>query len=207
MTITKTMTEKALAANRANAQKSTGPHDSSTTRQNASKHGLLSRSIKFKSEEEKQQFLELLAELNEDHKPVGTIERTLVEEIAMSVFKLEHANAWEQNELAKRRAGAGELLDEVRRHEDGKKMVFFNGWYSSQPPAQQGWNFEQLVIRNGVRGEQGSPATRGVEADHLQVEAKFSSSLDTVLRYELAIKRDLYKAIATLRDIQGERER
>jgi hypothetical protein len=40
---------------------------------------------------------------------------------------------------------------------------------------------------------------------HLQIEAKLSTSLDTILRYQAALKRDLYRAIAALRVLQHDR--
>jgi hypothetical protein len=39
---------------------------------------------------------------------------------------------------------------------------------------------------------------------HVQIEAKLNTSLDTILRYQAALKRDLYRAIAALRAIQGQ---
>jgi hypothetical protein len=41
----------------------------------------------------------------------------------------------------------------------------------------------------------------------LQIEAKLNTSLDTILRYQAALKRDLYRAIAALRAIQGQGRR
>ena len=77
MTITKAMTEKACAANRANAQKSTGPRDTAASSQNARKHGLLSKYLHFETDEERQEFEELLLQLEEEHQPVGVTETLL----------------------------------------------------------------------------------------------------------------------------------
>ena len=52
----KTMTEKVIAANRANAQKTTGPQNTSAVSQNALKHGLLAKHVLFRNEEEKVEF-------------------------------------------------------------------------------------------------------------------------------------------------------
>jgi hypothetical protein len=38
------------------------------------------------------------------------------------------------------------------------------------------------------------------EAGHLEVEAVLGSSVDRLTRYQSALKRDLYRAIETLRD-------
>ena len=52
MKIKKTVTEKVIAANRGNSQKSTGPHNVEAVKENALKHGLLARRIVFTNEEE-----------------------------------------------------------------------------------------------------------------------------------------------------------
>ena len=44
----------------------------------------------------------------------------------------------------------------------------------------------------------------GLINDGKQIEAKLNTSLDTILRYQAALKRDLYRAIAALRAIQGQ---
>jgi hypothetical protein len=47
MAVKKTMADKALAANKANAQKSTGPRDSAAFSRNAIKDGLSSSQLHF----------------------------------------------------------------------------------------------------------------------------------------------------------------
>ena len=62
------ISERKLAANRANAQKSTGPRTprgKTTSSWNALKHGLLSRRLVNFSDQSQRSFLELLADLRE----------------------------------------------------------------------------------------------------------------------------------------------
>ena len=40
---------------------------------------------------------------------------------------------------------------------------------------------------------------------HLIVEAKLTTSLDTILRYGAAIKRDFYRALDKLQELQADR--
>ena len=42
-------------------------------------------------------------------------------------------------------------------------------------------------------------------SDHVQIVAKFNTSMDSILRYETNLRRDLYRAITTLRDLQRDR--
>jgi hypothetical protein len=41
--------------------------------------------------------------------------------------------------------------------------------------------------------------------DHLEIEAVMGSALESVTRYQAKLKRDLYRAIETLRKMQTER--
>jgi hypothetical protein len=39
----------------------------------------------------------------------------------------------------------------------------------------------------------------------VQIEVKLNTSMDSILRYEAALKRDLYRAIRTFLEIQRQR--
>ncbi len=84
MNIHKTVTEKVVQANRKNADKSTGPKSTVgklAVRHNAVRHGLLAKQILFRHGEVRQQeSKQFLDELELDLKPIGFIERMLVEE-------------------------------------------------------------------------------------------------------------------------------
>lgn len=71
MRIKKTVTEKVIAANRTNGRKNTGPQNTNSVRENARRHGLLSRMLVFQTEEEKEELNTLLAELHDEYRPVG----------------------------------------------------------------------------------------------------------------------------------------
>ena len=83
MKIKKTVTEKVIAANRANAQKGTGPANCNFVSQNARQHSLLSKQLIFQTEEEKQEFNTLLDDLYDEWQPIGRTKRALVEEEAV----------------------------------------------------------------------------------------------------------------------------
>jgi hypothetical protein len=208
MKLKKTVTERVLAANRANAEKSTGPRKTQAVKQNARKHGLLSESLLFKSEEERQNFDELLNDLQDEQNPSGRLERILVEEVAASVWKLRTTNAWETKELLNRRKAAKAVLQRVAENNGHEQLQLFSSWDPRGSAAQRGWDCQELVIRTWSRNRERdrnelSPENIAVD---VQVEAKLTSSLDTILRYRAAIKRDLYRAFAVLRDIRHHRE-
>jgi hypothetical protein len=85
--------DKKIAANRLNAQKSTGPTNTSSTRFNATKHGLLSRGITELDDAEAYQTD--LHNLMKEKAPVGTIETLLVKQLAFCMVQLHRAHRFE----------------------------------------------------------------------------------------------------------------
>lgn len=82
-------TEQRLAANRANALQSTGPRTTdgkAIASRNATRHGLLSAKL-FLEDEDPEVFHALCADLTRSLNPVGALEFTLVERIAVTVWR------------------------------------------------------------------------------------------------------------------------
>src|SRR5207302_2720231 len=109
----KTMSPKAIAANRVNAQKTRGPKNMTCTSQNARKHGLLAKRLPLQTEEEKEEFYLLVHELKGDLRPSGPMEQAPVEEIAVCLWKLQSANSCEVEELANRREATKAIMKSV----------------------------------------------------------------------------------------------
>ena len=81
--------EKQLRANQQNALKSTGPRTSegkTVVSNNRMTHGILSSKLLLPNENE-DEYRALLADLQNDLRPVGTLELTLVERIAVSLWR------------------------------------------------------------------------------------------------------------------------
>ncbi len=205
----KTVTEKVMAANRANAQKTTGPRNTNAVSQNALKHGLLAKHLLFQNEEEKTEFNMLLEELDDEYQPAGRTERALVEEVAICLWKLQTANGWEIQELANRRKAVKAILRAVAENYDEEQLPLFTKGDGSRSAAQLGWDCQELIVRTGTRNSEQEEASGSMDrtdkSGHVQIEAKLNTSMDSILRYEAALKRDLYRAIRTLRDIQQQR--
>lgn len=218
----KTVTEAVLAANRANAQSSSGPRTNqgkSNSSHNALKHGILARKLVFDTHEQRTEFQELLQSCETDRVPKGMIEKLLVEEIATTVWKLAILGGLEAKELLLRL----ELSDDVGG-------IFHNALKlpisDYDLPLDRGWDCERIVVR-AVAGsdKKNSSASRGPavfgsqviaavqklqndsdqEADHLELEAVLGSALENITRYQAKLKRDLYRAIGMLRAVQAER--
>jgi len=87
-----------IEANRNNAQKSTGPEDTSTTRLNALKHGLLSKEVCF-SGEDQQEFENFRVEFLEDLMPQGELEAILADRVITSAWRLKRAIKFEKSRI------------------------------------------------------------------------------------------------------------
>ncbi|MEK6797967.1 MAG: hypothetical protein AABZ12_03295 [Planctomycetota bacterium] len=106
-----------LAANRRNAQRSTGPRTpegKSRSSRNAVKHNILARDVVIRDgdgAENPSDFNALLRELDAQFKPVGPVERALVERIAAAYWRLRRVHRFEVGLLRR-------SLDESRRAHD-----------------------------------------------------------------------------------------
>lgn len=97
--MTDKVNEKRLQANRQNALKSTGPRDTSVTRLNAMKHGILSKELTLEGESKKD--LENLGKrLRTDLAPENELELILVDRIVSSVWRLKRVIKIEREYLA-----------------------------------------------------------------------------------------------------------
>ena len=221
MNIHKTVTEKVVQANRKNAERSTGPKSTVgklAVRYNGVKHGLLAKQILFRHDETRQQeFKDFLDGLEHDLMPVGTIERMLVEEIGACWWKLQAATKWELKEFRNRRSASKQVISELQGA--GCDLDLFD--QRSEGSTNPQWECETLVVRStkgtshtkekpGVTYDQSPFADHSASTDRdrgcLEVEATLTSSLPTILRYETNLKRDYYRAIDTLRDLQRRRQ-
>ena len=92
-----------IAANRRNAQKSTGPKTSqgkTISSWNSTRHGLLSSRLPLLYGRSKKQFTRLLRSLQQDLEPIGTLEEVLVEKIAHEYWRVGVAAFHEAQDLS-----------------------------------------------------------------------------------------------------------
>ena len=80
-------------SNRANAQSSTGPRDTTSTRLNAVKHGLLAKGITELDDADA--YESLTQRLTQANRPVGDLELFLVHRIAFHIIRLQRAGRLE----------------------------------------------------------------------------------------------------------------
>src|SRR5579875_3905126 len=95
------ITEAQLAANRANAQKSTGPatpKGKARSSRNSFKHGLYSKQLVV-GPEEAAELDEVKSNLRAEHQPINETEEILVNELAEQFWRLRRARRYETNLL------------------------------------------------------------------------------------------------------------
>ena len=151
----------------------------------------------------------LVDDLEADHQPLGRTEQALVEEIAVCLWKMQKINGLEQKEITMRSEASKAILRSVAANCEDKPLPLFVNDDGSRSPAELGWECRELIVQTGstsseqeqMHGGEDSTAKSG----KVQIEARLNTSIDSILRYSAAIKRDLYRAIGTLRDIQRER--
>jgi len=132
----KTVTAKVALANRCNAQKSTGPRDLRAVNQNARKHGVLAKHLRFEGADQEVEFARLLKDFEDEYRPSGATESALVEEAAVCLWKLGILEGWAMEELVNRRNAAQAILSTVAESCDEKQKLFFtqgNGSRSAGP--------------------------------------------------------------------------
>ena len=102
----KMMSPAQVAANRRNAQKSTGPKSAdgkAVSKMNALKHGLLAQTVVVRGhriKESTKEFEKLCREFYADLNPVGPAEEMLVDQIVTATWRLRRARTAESGEIA-----------------------------------------------------------------------------------------------------------
>jgi len=196
MKIKKTMTRKALEANRDNAQLSTGPSSEDgkrRSRRSALKHGILAKTVLFKNEEDEVAFHTFLDDLEQDQKPRDTIERMQLEDVAITRIRLARATRLEQR-LYRRRNAATEIIN--RAISANSKVL---GMDALDVQDNGGWDVSRLELsgRKG-RGEYRKQDVRAGEDrkdQEFTLRATLSSPLDLASRYEALVRREHYRSL------------
>lgn len=91
------MSNKRIVANRANAQKSHGPTNTTSTRFNATKHGLLAMGITELDDAE--HYRVILNNLRKETAPVGIVETLIIDSLALEMVRLERARLFEARQI------------------------------------------------------------------------------------------------------------
>jgi hypothetical protein len=185
----KPVSERKLAANRANALRSTGPRTpegKARVRWNAVKHGLLSREIVnpvLEGEEQRIEFDRMLAQLTDELQPDGALEGMMVEEIAACYWRLRRVVRYENRE-----AWRAEQYRRSSYRFDPLTEALADALASDA--VRQRKREARMIAKSGLAG-------MSLPDDDVS---------ESVLRYETAIKRQLFRAMERLEHLQRRRK-
>jgi len=179
------VSQRKLAANRANALVSTGPRTAAgkaVSSRNARRHGLLSSQVVLESEDP-QELASLRKDLVAHLSPVGSLEELLVDRIVTGFWRLRRANRVERALMEDRHRERMEGADQESR----------------------------LVTLTG--GPQDDDIDQGLERWEARrprlalIDMVANETLEKILRYETAIERQIYRALHELQRLQGAQGR
>jgi hypothetical protein len=185
-----------IDANQSNSRNSTGPRTGegkAKVAQNAFRHGLCGKTLRFESDEEKEEFEQILAQLIDEYKPEGISEKMLVHEMAVSWWKVQVAECLTMQELGSEQKAVNEILTAC----SDVSGIATAGVGSSL--ACTG-----LLVSVGRKSLDTSDIDLG-GTPRLEFVAKLASSAATLHRYQVTWKRDFFRAMQTLRNIQQSR--
>jgi hypothetical protein len=192
---------KKLAANRANAQRSTGPRTAAGKQKsalNALAHGLRSRlsTATLVAQDEREDFTALAQALQEELNPRTPLQHLLAERIALLTWKLRRAAAAEAKLLddltQPRRHNAQEQNDDAtRRHQRALRRAA----YDPAHPAPDAPNPQPLPTAAQTLADLASKPTTNNQNPWL-----------TLHRYEQATQRELHKTLKQYQSLQQQHE-
>lgn len=114
----KTVTEKVIAANKTNAQKSTGPRTESGKRASAANsrsHGLLSKTVVFSSDEERANYTELLELWTRGSDPDDLLEAALIKLIVDDLWQRQQSSTWLAEAVQARRRSSRAIVQALEQ--------------------------------------------------------------------------------------------
>ncbi len=169
-------TEAQIEANRMNAQKSTGPRTDAgkaRVRRNAARHGLCI-TFAVMSDEDRDQFEELLDDLNKEHQPQGTTEAVLIYKMAQAFI-----SSWRANILLTERLDLNDTQD------DSKQVALMLRYYNTADRAFNRNLHDLRKLQKERRQEIGFvpqmpplPPLRAVETPKTAADRPICSSID-----------------------------
>jgi hypothetical protein len=154
----KEITTRKMAANQANAQKSTGPTNTVSTRFNAQKHGLLSQGVTELDDAEK--FQAFVEQLKAELQPVGILEDECVRQIALLTVRIRRARLLE--------------AEAFTGHLNPPKTIHHPATAFADPSELIGWN---ETVDPGLPAQVSNDAIDGINRTVLRYETAIENKL------------------------------
>ena len=217
----KTVTDRVIAANQANAGEATGPktqRGKSRSSRNAVRHGILADKVVLETDAKRAEYEAHRLRWEKYFQPQGPDERFLVDEITVASWKLGITETIESRELARHE----QAFDRVPGFFESKLELPID---AADIPIEHGWSCEKLIVRAVARDDHRNTSGRRQPAidqnrwveqvktvsdsqnrhgDHLELEAVLGSKIETLSRYGRTLRNNLYRALKQLRILRGE---
>jgi len=213
-------TEKQIQTNRKNAKKSSGPRDTSKSKYNALKHGILSKSIVIQTGEGKEdpkEFNRILNSLVADFDPQSTVEHMIVERLAVAYWRMRRVLLAEKGFI---KEALDRIPDDVLRLDESP----FNTGYSYRSLDKTLCEVEAEIedVKNGELDKNIDELERLKKDLELLLsykEEKLNAReemllcarripnqdvAENILRYDVAVQRDFYRALHEIQKIRNE---
>ncbi len=195
------ISDRRLAANRLNSQKSTGPRSpegKSKSSQNATTHGLTS-SRPILPPDEQQDFDAFLQDTVDDLQPQGAIELSFAKRIAFLFFQLDRAASSEAHLLD--RQSTAPIRQTLR--ENQKELDAYLRNYEDEEQANLKRKHPRLPFPPELQQLPNPIPTHEVLADQfLSQYGGSSTSLERLARYTATLDRQLHRALKQLQTLQ-----
>ena len=198
--------DKQLAANRLNAQKSTGPktdQGKAVSKYNALRHGLLSQEVVLPGEDESA-FDELYEKFREELLPEGELEIQLVERIATLCWRLRRIGKVEAGIFEMQRSES--YLQRVKSAAEKRlKRIIPIGDQESWEASRDERSYQESLLRvdDAEKSRQEDLLTVGLA---FVKDSREINAFSKLSRYETGIERSLYRAIQELERLQAKRQ-
>lgn len=150
----------------------------------------------------------MLEELEKDFAPRGAVQCMLLEEIAVTWWKLRIAVGWELEDIANRQEASRELLRRFVHSSQDEHLSSLSS-EDGRPASLSTWECQGAVLRSRSRrhGEDLLSDERESKDGGSEMELRITTALDTILRYQTSLKRDFYRALQMLHSFQDGKRR
>ena len=181
-----------VAANRANACKSTGPRTvagKARARLNATTHGIFC-SAACVGYEDRRAFRALRVSFIEALRPQDVVELSLVDRVVLQTWRLQRSQVAEHTVLSRK----------IDRHRKQAATKIEDGWVG--PYNQQDVREIGALVDETLHGSVGAAA---LAADFLACKGKVASVIDRMSTYERRLETSLHRAMTELRLLRKDR--
>jgi hypothetical protein len=208
-------TDRQIAANRRNAQKSTGPttqEGKHQSRQNAFRHGLTAQTV-IRHLENASEYSDLEALIIADYEPQTTIERILVERLASLLWRLRRAVAIETGLFERRPNSIQGPKPTLQIEGSADPLVVFRNLLVQNRPRrakrEPGPNAraQSTEVGNEIAAPKDKPADAALNQELSRRFSTLANSDEKVLerieRYEVSLWRQTAQTMMMLNSIQS----